>query len=79
MLRNYFITALRNLALRKGNTIVNIAGLTIGIAAFLLIFLVIQYEKSFDDFHANKANLYRVIRAGKHPTDRDYRTGYRSR
>jgi putative ABC transport system permease protein len=40
-----------------------------------LIFLVIQYEKSFDDFHAKKANLYRVIRVGKHPTDRDYRTG----
>lgn len=75
MLKNYFITALRNLAVRKGNAIINIAGLTIGIAAFLLIFLVIQYEKSFDDFHVNKANLYRVIRVGKHPTDRDYRTG----
>lgn len=75
MLKNYFITALRNLALRKGNAIVNIAGLTIGIAAFLLIFLVIQYEQSFDDFHPNKANIYRVVRAGKHPTDRDYRTG----
>ena len=75
MLKNYFLTALRNLVLRKGNAIVNIAGLTIGIAAFLLIFLVIRYEKSFDDFHPNKANIYRVVRAGKHPTDRDYRTG----
>jgi putative ABC transport system permease protein len=75
MLKNYLKTALRNLALRKGNSIVNIAGLTVGFAAFLLIFLVIQYEKSFDDFHAKKANLYRVIRIGKHPTDRDYRTG----
>ena len=35
---------------------------------------MIQYEKSFDAFHTNKANLYRVIRIGKHPTDRDYRT-----
>jgi putative ABC transport system permease protein len=75
MLRNYLKTALRNLALRKGNAIINIAGLTVGFAAFLLIFLVIQYEKSFDDFHAKKANLYRVIRVGEHPTDRDYRTG----
>jgi putative ABC transport system permease protein len=75
MLKNYIITALRNLALRKGNAIINIAGLTVGVAAFLLILLVIQYEKSFDDFHAKKANLYRVIRIGKHPTDRDYRTG----
>jgi putative ABC transport system permease protein len=75
MLKNYLKTALRNLALRKGNAIVNIAGLTVGFAAFLLIFLVIRYEKSFDDFHAKKTNIYRVIRVGQHPTDRDYRTG----
>lgn len=39
MLKNYLITALRNLGIRKGNAIVNIAGLTVGFAAFLLIFL----------------------------------------
>ena len=75
MLKNYLITALRNLGIRKGNTIVNIAGLTVGFAAFLLIFLVIQYEESFDSFHSKKSQIYRVIRVGKNPTDRDYRTG----
>ena len=47
----------------------------VGFAAFLLIFLVIQYEKSFDDFHANKNNIYRVVRIGKNPVNREYRTG----
>ena len=75
MFRNYFKTALRNIARHKGNSFINIAGLIVGFAAFLLIFLVIQYEQSFDDFHANKDNIYRVVRIGKNPVNREYRTG----
>jgi len=75
MLKNYFKTALRNLGRRKINSIVNILGLAVGFAAFLLIFLVIRYEESFDTFHANKDNIYRVVRAGKSRADNDYRTG----
>ena len=75
MFRNYFKTALRNLARHKSNSFINIAGLVVGFAAFLLIFLVIQYEQSFDDFHANKNNIYRVVRIGKNPVNREYRTG----
>ena len=59
----------------KTNSIINVAGLVMGFAAFLLIFLVIQYERSFDDFHANKNNIYRVVRIGKNPVNREYRTG----
>jgi len=50
MIRNYFKTAFRNLLRRKSSSIINISGLMVGFAAFLLIFLVIQYEQSFDDF-----------------------------
>ncbi len=75
MFKNYFKTAFRNLLRYKSNSFINIAGLTVGFAAFLLIFLVIQYEQSFDDFHANKNNLYRVVRIGKNPVNREYRTG----
>ncbi|MEO8710564.1 MAG: ABC transporter permease [Parafilimonas sp.] len=75
MFKNYFKTAFRNLLRHKSNSFINIAGLMIGFAAFLLIFLVIQYEKSFDDFHANKNNIYRVVRIGKNPVNREYRTG----
>src|ERR1041385_2665383 len=75
MLKNYFKTAIRNLLRQKGNAIINIAGLAVGIAAFLLIFLVVQYEESFDNFHPKKDRIYRVVRMGKHATSRDYRTG----
>lgn len=75
MIKNYFKTALRNLSRHKNNSIINIAGLMVGFAAFLLIFLVIQYEKSFDDFHGNKNNIYRVVRIGKNPVNREYRNG----
>src|ERR1700745_2054739 len=75
MLKNYFKTALRNLRRHKVNSFINIAGLTVGFAAFLLIFLVIQYEESFDDFHANKDQIYRVVRIGRRAENREYRTG----
>jgi putative ABC transport system permease protein len=75
MLKNYLITALRNLGIRKGNAIVNIAGLTVGFAAFILIFLVIRYEESFDIFHANKDKIYRTVRIGRNALPGELRTG----
>ena len=75
MIRNYFKTAFRNLLRHKTNSIINIAGLAVGFAAFLMIFLVIQFEQSFDNFHANRNNIYRVVRIGKNPVNREYRTG----
>lgn len=47
----------------------------VGLTAFLLIFLVIQYEQSFDNFHPNKNNIYRVVRNGKNPVNKEYNTG----
>ncbi len=75
MFKNYLKTAFKNLTRHKSSFIINIAGLVVGFAAFLLIFLVIQYEQSFDDFHANKNNIYRVVRIGKNPVNKEYRTG----
>ena len=75
MFKTYIRTATRHLARHKINSIVNIAGLIVGFTAFLLIFLVINYETSFDDFHPNGKNIYRVVRAGKPRDDRGWRTG----
>jgi hypothetical protein len=66
MFKNYFKTALRNLRRHAGNSVINVAGLMVGLAAFLMIFVVIQYEQSFDSFHANGKNIYRVTRIGTH-------------
>lgn len=67
MLRNYFKTAWRNLLRNKSYAIINVTGLATGIAACLLIFLVVQYETSFDDFHPNKDHIYRVVSVSKGP------------
>jgi len=60
MIRNYFITAIRNFSRNKAYAIINIFGLAIGIAASLLIFLIIKFETSFDDFHPKRQMIYRV-------------------
>src|SRR3954470_19219571 len=61
MLRNFFKTALRSLSSNKIYSIITIAGLGVGIAVCLVIFIFIRYEQSFDDFHAKKAQIYRVL------------------
>jgi len=60
MFRNYFKTAVRNLARNKSYALINVLGLAVGIAASLLIFLVIQFETSFDNFHKKKKSIYRI-------------------
>lgn len=60
MIKNYLKTAFRNLKRNSSYAVINIAGLAIGIAACLLIFLVIQFETSFDNFHSKKNNIYRI-------------------
>jgi len=61
MLKNYFKTAFRSLGRNKNYTIINIAGLTAGISICLLIFITIQFELSYDNFHSKKDRIYRVL------------------
>jgi putative ABC transport system permease protein len=60
MFRNYLKTAFRSLRRNKTYTFINVAGLAVGIASCLLLFLVISYENSFDNFHPDKDRIYRV-------------------
>src|SRR6201986_414414 len=60
MIRNYFIISLRNLLKRKGYTILNIIGLTIGITCCLLIFQYVSYERSYDTFQKNTSQIVRI-------------------
>ncbi len=60
MIKNYFKTALRAIVKSKLYTFINILGLTVGISATLLILLYIDYEKSYDQFHEKKDQLFRV-------------------
>ncbi|MDR6940200.1 ABC transporter permease [Mucilaginibacter pocheonensis] len=67
MFKNYFKIAWRNLLRNKSYATINITGLAIGIAACLLIFLVVQYETSFDNFHVNKDRIYRIVTVNSGP------------
>jgi len=67
MIRNYITTAWRNLLRNKSYAAINIVGLAIGIAACTLIFLIVQFETSFDNFHSKKDHIYRVTTAFHNP------------
>jgi putative ABC transport system permease protein len=60
MVKNYLKIALRFMLRQKGFSIINIAGLTIGITCSLLIILYIYDELSFDKFHPHAERTYRV-------------------
>jgi predicted permease len=60
MFENYLKTALRNLKRNKGYAFINVSGLGVGMAAGLLIFLIIGFETSFDNFHKQRKNIFRV-------------------
>jgi putative ABC transport system permease protein len=60
MLKTYFKIAYRNLIRHKAYSIINISGLAIGMAASILILLWVQNELSYDRFHKNAEQIYRI-------------------
>jgi putative ABC transport system permease protein len=71
MLKNYLKIAFRNLLRRKAFSLTNILGLAFGIAACLIIYSYVSYEKSYDTFNINADNIYRLknVRYYKSGTD----------
>jgi predicted permease len=61
MFRNYFLVAIRNFWRNKTFSAINILGLAIGISAALVIFLIVQYDFSFDRFEKNGDRIYRIV------------------
>ena len=74
MFKNYFKTGWRNLTRKKSYAVLNITGLAVGIAACMLIFLVVQFETSFDNFHNNADRIFRVVAATKTPDGINYKS-----
>ena len=60
MFKNYLTIALRNLSRNKVYSFINIAGLSIGLACAMLIILYVKDEVSYDRFHKNVSNIYRI-------------------
>ncbi|MES1216362.1 MAG: ABC transporter permease, partial [Bacteroidota bacterium] len=61
MFKNYFTIAVRNFWKHKTFSLINISGLAIGISTALVIYLIVQFEFSFEKFRKDKDRIYRVI------------------
>lgn len=62
MLKNYLKIATRNLIKHRGYTFINVSGLALGMACCLLIVLYVSHELSYDRYHVNSDQVYRVTR-----------------
>lgn len=60
MIRHFFLSTLRQIIRKPGFYLLNIFGLSVGVAAFVLMFEYATYEMSFDDFHEQAEDIYRV-------------------
>jgi putative ABC transport system permease protein len=60
MVKNYLLVAFRSIRRHSGNSVINISGLAIGMAVCLLILHYISFERSYDSFHKNADNVYRL-------------------
>ncbi len=65
MIRNFFVNAARNMRKYPGYFAINVIGLTIGLISFIFISLYVLNELSYDKFHSNYSNIYRVKIIGR--------------
>lgn len=61
MLRNYFKTAMRVFTRNKAFATINVLGLSVGISAALIIFLIVQFELGYDRVETDRDRIYRVV------------------
>lgn len=74
MIRNYFKIAWRNLKRNKSYAAINIIGLSLGIASSILIFTLVSFHLSYENFNKNKDRIYRVV-TELHNDDVSYTSG----
>lgn len=75
MWKIYSKIAWRNLRKGKRVTLINIFGLTLGITAAFLLFTVVSYELSYDDFQSNSDRIYRVVTQDGYSAGMNYNPG----
>lgn len=76
MYTNYLKIAFRTLIRYRNYTILNVLGLSVGVAACLLLYVVYTYESGFDTFHKNYDQIYRIAKKTEYPNGQiDYTPG----
>lgn len=66
MFQNYVKIAWRNIIRNKRTSLINLVGLSLGIASALILFTIVQFERGYDNFHKNHKEVYRIV------TDTEY-------
>jgi predicted permease len=72
MIKNYLLIALRNFWRNKVFSLINIAGLAIGISASLVIYLIVHHEFSYEKFQKDRDRIYRVV-TNMHFPEQDFK------
>ena len=75
MIKNYFKITWRNLVKNKVYTIINVLGLSIGIATSLAIYLLINFEMSYENFWTHKNEIYKITSVFDYPEGVTYNEG----
>lgn len=75
MIRNYLTTALRALWRSKSSTLINISGLTLGITASLILFLLVRDQEGYENYHINRDRVFRVVSSSLGNEGRNYSAG----
>ena len=75
MFRNYWKIAIRQLWRNKAFSAINILGLAVGLAACLLLFVVVRYELSYDQFLPGHDRVYTIPTEDRNADDNDYTAG----
>ncbi len=75
MFKNYFKIAFRNFWRNKFFTLINVVGLAIGISAALVIYLIVQFDFTFDKFHPDGERIYRIVTNSTFSGETSYNSG----
>lgn len=75
MFKNYFIITIRNLKRNLSYSAINVFGLALGITCSMVLFLMITFYLSFDNYHDNKDRIYRIVTSSENNGREDFFAG----
>ncbi|HRK53422.1 MAG TPA: ABC transporter permease [Cyclobacteriaceae bacterium] len=75
MLKNYFIITIRNIKRNLSYSAINVFGLALGITCSMVLFLMITFYLSFDNYHDNKDRIYRIVTSSENNGREDFFAG----